>query len=133
MKPITANEELQAFWEFCEIIWPGLDPEIVCPVIICPHCGSTNPYFIATRLEFKCHACLGRFSPTSFNEFKGTKVPYTKLVRMVRLLWDGKNAHQIHAKAGVNYRTASLFSKRFMKAACIRSDRYFSVLNSSHG
>src|SRR5258706_5311731 len=29
-----------------------------------------------TRLEFKCRACLGQFSPTTFNEFRCTKVPH---------------------------------------------------------
>jgi len=75
MKRFIANEELQAFWEFC----------------------------VSTRLEFKCRACLGQFSPTTFNEFECTKVLYTKLVRMVRLCWEGKNAYQIHILAEVNY------------------------------
>ncbi len=133
MKQIITNEEIEAFWEFCEIIWPGVDPEIVCPVIICPHCGETDPYFLSTRLAFKCRSCLGQFSPTTGNEFRCTKVPYTKLVRMVRLLWAGKNAHQIHVLAGVNYRTASLFWNRFMNAAYIRSDRRSLVSKGSRG
>jgi hypothetical protein len=86
-----------------------------------------------TRLEFKCRACLGQFSPTTFNEFRCTKVPYTKLVRMVRLCWQGKNAYQIHVLAAVNYRTARLFTKRLLNGAYIRSDRRSLVSKGSGG
>src|SRR5271166_1313468 len=110
LKQILSQSEIDAFWTVCDVvnIWNECH-------FACPNCGSSYYSFHGTRLLLRCRDCRHSFSPKS-TAFKSCKLPYTKLVTMLDLYFEGKNPHQIHILAKINYRSASLFVTRCKNA-----------------
>ncbi len=95
-------------------------------VLICRHCGNSDPDKIA-KMEGKshrpglyyCNECNGQFTVTVGTVFERSKVPLTKWWMAAHMLNQGKNgrsAHEIHRNIGVTYKTAWFMMHRLREA-----------------
>ena len=92
---------------------------------ICPHCvvvgghyrvnprkGSKRP---VRQGVWKCRDCRKQFTVTVGTVFQGSKIPLSKWVTAIYLMADsanGLNAHQLHTRLGLTYKSARLLVKR---------------------
>jgi len=92
---------------------------------ICPHCvvvgghyrvnprkGSRRP---VRQGVWKCRDCRKQFTVTVGTVFQGSKIPLSKWVTAIYLMGDsakGPNAHQLHRRLGLTYKSASFLLKR---------------------
>lgn len=63
---------------FCRLRWPDTDGKPVCP-----RCGESRCYVIATRSLFKCGACRHQFSVTSGTIWHSRKLPLRRILKML--------------------------------------------------
>jgi len=68
LKKVFRMGEDVAYQTFCQMRWPETEGEAVCP-----RCGCTETYNIATRRKFKCVGCYHQFSVTSGTIFASRK------------------------------------------------------------
>lgn len=78
LKAVFTMGEDKAYQTFCELRWPETDGEAVCP-----RCGCTESYSIATRRKFKCVACHHQYSVTSGTIFASRKMSFTDLLAAI--------------------------------------------------
>jgi len=92
---------------------------------ICPHCvvvgghyrvnprkGSRRP---VRQGVWKCRDCRKQFTVTVGTVFQSSKIPLSKWVTAIYLMGDsakGPNAHQLHRRLGLTYKSASFLLKR---------------------
>ncbi len=92
---------------------------------ICPHCvvvgghyrvnprkGSKRP---VRQGVWKCRDCRKQFTVTVGTVFHGSKIPLSKWVTAIYLMSASANrlnAHQLHGKLGLTYKSARLLVKR---------------------
>jgi len=92
---------------------------------ICPHCvvvgghyrvnprkGSRSP---VRQGVWKCRDCRKQFTVTVGTVFHGSKIPLSKWVTAIYLMGDsakGLNAHQLHRRLGLTYKSARFLVKR---------------------
>ncbi len=92
---------------------------------ICPHCvvvgghyrvnprkGSRRP---VRQGVWKCRDCRKQFTVTVGTVFHGSKIPLSKWVTAIYLMGDsakGLNAHQLHRRLGLTYKSARFLLKR---------------------
>jgi len=92
---------------------------------ICPHCvvvgghyrvnprkGSRRP---VRQGVWKCRDCRKQFTVTVGTVFQGSKIPLSKWVTAIYLMGDsakGVNAHQLHRRLGLTYKSARFLVKR---------------------
>jgi len=92
---------------------------------ICPHCvvvgghyrvnprkGSRSP---VRQGVWKCRDCRKQFTVTVGTVFHGSKIPLSKWVTAIYLMGDsakGLNAHQLHKRLGLTYKSARFLVKR---------------------
>jgi hypothetical protein len=64
---------------------------------------------------WKCRDCRRQFTVTVGTVFQGSKIPLSKWVTAIYLMSDsanGLNAHQLHRRLGLTYKSARLLVKR---------------------
>jgi transposase-like protein len=111
--------ELDAFWDVLNILLILKNKDRVS----CPRCDRDDRYFLPLRLIFRCRHCGYQFTPKTLGGLRATKLPYLKLIKMLDLYIHGHNAHEIHKRAQINYRSAALFVRRLKSGKAIMSDR----------
>ncbi len=92
---------------------------------ICPHCVvvgghyRVNPRKASKRPVrqgvWKCRDCRKQFTVTVGTVFQGSKIPLSKWVTAIYLMADsanGLNAHQLHTRLGLTYKSARFLVKR---------------------
>ncbi|MBM2885521.1 IS1595 family transposase [Chromobacterium phragmitis] len=96
--------EEQAWEKFVMARWGSLS------IMPCPRCGTVDKHYRrATRHQWCCKHCDHVFSVTSGTPFQGRRLPFRKLLKLIRLLCNapkGLAANAILGELGVAYRTA---------------------------
>lgn len=114
LKKVFQMGEDVAYQTFCQMRWPETDGEAVCP-----RCGCTETYNIATRRKFKCVACYHQFSVTSSTIFASRKLSYTDLLAAIVIFVNGAkgvSALQVSRDLDVQYKTAFVLSHKLREA-----------------
>lgn len=103
-----------AYGVFCDLRWSDNDGEP-----ICPRCGCTEAYHIATRRKFKCIGCHHQFSVTSGTIFASRKLSFTDLLAAIVLFVNGAkglSALQASRDLDVQYKTAFVLFHKLREA-----------------
>ncbi len=92
---------------------------------ICPHCVVVGGHYrVNPRKDsrspvrqgvWKCRDCRKQFTVTVGTVFQGSKIPLSKWVTAIYLMGDsakGVNAHQLHRRLGLTYKSARFLVKR---------------------
>jgi len=92
---------------------------------ICPHCVVVGGHYRVKPRKgskrpvrpgvWKCRDCRRQFTVTVGTVFQGSKIPLSKWVTAIYLMADsanGLNAHQLHRRLGLTYKSARLLVKR---------------------
>ena len=92
---------------------------------ICPHCVVVGGHYRVNPRQgskrpvrqgvWKCRDCRRQFTVTVGTVFQGSKIPLSKWVTAIYLMSDsanGLNAHQLHRRLGLTYKSARLLVKR---------------------
>ena len=106
-----------AYRTFCELRWPETDGEA-----ICPRCGCTETYNIATRRKFKCVACHHQFSVTSGTLFSSRKMSFTDLLAAIVIFVNGAKgiaALQLSRDLDCQYKTAFVLAHKLREAMAL--------------
>jgi transposase-like protein len=114
LKAVFTMGEDKAYDTFCAMRWPETNGEAVCP-----RCGCTVTYDIATRRRFKCVACYHQFSVTSGTIFAGRKLSFTDLLAAIVIFVNGAkgvSALQVSRDLDVQYKTAFVLSHKLREA-----------------
>ncbi|WP_417495536.1 IS1595 family transposase [Maricaulis sp.] len=104
LKDIYKAGEEAAYETFRAMRWADTHGEAVCP-----RCGCTETYDIATRRKFKCVACHHQFSVTSGTIFASRKMDFSDLLAAICLFVNGvkgMSALQMSRDLDVQYKTA---------------------------
>lgn len=94
--------------------WEGGEPS-------CPHCGSLEPYKIATRRIFKCREreCRKQFSLTSGTIFASHKLPLRDYLAAIAIFVNGaKGVSALHLGRDLNisYKSAFVLAHKLREA-----------------
>lgn len=114
LKAVFRMGEEKAYRTFCELRWPETDGEAVCP-----RCGCTETYGIATRRKFKCVACHHQFSVTSGTIFASRKMTFTDLLAAIVIFVNGAKgvaALQLSRDLCCQYKTAFVLAHKLREA-----------------
>ncbi|MEZ5870759.1 MAG: IS1595 family transposase [Nitratireductor sp.] len=114
LKAIYKGGEEQAYRTFCNLRWQDTHGEAVCP-----RCGSTETYDIATRRKFKCVACHHQFSVTSGTIFASRKMAFVDLLAAICIFVNGAkgiSALQLSRDLDCQYKTAFVLSHKLREA-----------------
>lgn len=114
LKQVYRMGEDEAYGIFCELRWPETEGEP-----ICPRCGCTEAYHIATRRKFKCVACHHQFSVTSGTIFASRKLSFTDLLAAIVIFVNGAkgiSALQASRDLDVQYKTAFVLFHKLREA-----------------
>lgn len=114
LKAVFRMTEDEAHTTFCNLRWPETDGEAVCP-----RCGCTESYTIATRRKFKCVACHHQYSVTSGTIFASRKLSFTDLLAAIVIFVNGAKgiaALQLSRDLDVQYKTAFVLSHKLREA-----------------
>lgn len=114
LKSVFRMGEDAAYGLFCEMRWPETDGEP-----ICPRCGCSEAYHIATRRKFKCVACHHQFSVTSGTIFASRKLSFTDLLAAIVIFVNGAkgiSALQASRDLDVQYKTAFVLFHKLREA-----------------
>ena len=117
LKKVFQMGEDVAYQTFCQMRWPETDGEAVCP-----RCGCTETYGIATRRKFKCAACYHQFSVTSGTIFASRKLSFTDLLAAIVIFVNGAkgvSALQVSRDLDVQYKTAFVLSHKLREAMAL--------------
>lgn len=102
-------------WElFKEMRWPETDGKPVCP-----KCGCTESYDIATRRKHKCKACHHQFSVTSGTILASRKMSFTELLAAIVIVINGAkgvSALQLARDLDCQHKTAFVLSHKLREA-----------------
>lgn len=114
LKAVFTMGEDKAYQTFCELRWPETDGEAVCP-----RCGCTESYSIATRRKFKCVACHHQYSVTSGTIFASRKMSFTDLLAAIVIFVNGAKgvaALQLSRDLDCQYKTAFVLTHKLREA-----------------
>lgn len=117
LKKVYRMGEDAAYRSFCQLRWPETDGEA-----ICPKCGCTETYNIATRRKFKCVACHHQFSVTSGTIFSSRKMSFTDLLAAVVIFVNGAkgvSALQMSRDLDCQYKTAFVLAHKLREAMAL--------------
>lgn len=106
-----------AYGVFCDLRWADNDGEP-----ICPRCGCTEAYHIATRRKFKCIGCHHQFSVTSGTIFASRKLSFTDLLAAIVIFVNGAkgiSALQMSRDLDVQYKTAFVLAHKLREAMAL--------------
>ena len=117
LKAVFRMGEGVAYRTFCQMRWPETEGEAVCP-----RCGCTESYSIATRRKFKCVACLHQFSVTSGTIFASRKMSFTDLLAAIVIFVNGaKGVAALHLSRDLDcqYKTAFVLTHKLREAMAL--------------
>jgi transposase-like protein len=114
LKAIYKAGEEAAYQTFRKLRWQETQGEAVCP-----RCGCTETYDIATRRKFKCVACDHQFSVTSGTIFASRKMAFVDLLAAICIVVNGAkgiSALQLSRDLDCQYKTAFVLSHKLREA-----------------
>lgn len=114
LKAVFRMGEDKAYETFRAMRWADTDGEAVCP-----RCGCTETYDIATRRRFKCVACHHQFSVTSGTIFASRKMSFTDLLVAMVIFVNGAKgiaALQLSRDLDCQYKTAFVLTHKLREA-----------------
>lgn len=114
LKAVFTMGEDKAYRTFCELRWPETDGEAVCP-----RCGCTESYSIATRRKFKCVGCYHQYSVTSGTIFASRKMSFTDLLAAIVIFVNGAkgiSSLQLSRDLDCQYKTAFVLTHKLREA-----------------
>lgn len=114
LKAVFRMGEDKAYETFRAMRWADTDGEAVCP-----RCGCTETYDIATRRRFKCVACYHQFSVTSGTIFASRKMSFTDLLAAIVIFVNGAKgiaALQLSRDLDCQYKTAFVLTHKLREA-----------------
>jgi transposase-like protein len=114
LKTVFTMGEDKAYALFRMMRWPETEGEG-----ICPRCGCTEAYDIATRRKFKCKACHHQFSVTSGTIFASRKMTFTDLLAAIVIFVNGAKgiaALQLSRDLDCQYKTAFVLTHKLREA-----------------
>jgi len=114
LKAVFSMGEDKAYETFRAMRWADTDGDAVCP-----RCGCTETYDIATRRRFKCVACHHQFSVTSGTIFASRKMSYTDLLAAIVIFVNGAKgiaALQLSRDLDCQYKTAFVLTHKLREA-----------------
>lgn len=117
LKTVFQMGEDKAYETFRRMRWHETDGEAVCP-----RCGCTETYDIATRRRFKCVACYHQFSVTSGTIFASRKLSFTDLLAAIVIFVNGAKgiaALQLSRDLDVQYKTAFVLTHKLREAMAL--------------
>lgn len=117
LKKVYRMGEDAAYRTFCELRWPETEGEAVCP-----RCGCTETYNIATRRKFKCIGCHHQFSVTSGTIFASRKMSFTDLLAAIVIFVNGAkgvSALQMSRDLDCQYKTAFVLAHKLREAMAL--------------
>lgn len=88
-------------------------------IVACPHCGSTEHYFIKTRRIWKCKYCKKQFSVKVGTIFEDSPLGLDKWLCAIWLIANAKNgvsSCEIHRALGVTQKTGWFMLQRIRLA-----------------
>ncbi len=117
LKAVFRMTDDEAYTTFRALRWPETDGDAVCP-----RCGCTETYSIATRRRFKCVACHHQFSVTSGTIFASRKLSFTDLLAAIVIFVNGAKgiaALQLSRDLDVQYKTAFVLAHKLREAMAL--------------
>ncbi|SHI91916.1 Transposase [Palleronia salina] len=99
---------------FAKMRWPETDGAPICPA-----CGSTESYDLATRPVYKCKACSKQFSITSGTIFASRKLAVRDILAAIAIFVNGAKGYSaLHMSRdlGVDYKTAFVLLHKVREA-----------------
>jgi len=105
---------------FRHIRWTDTDGEPVCP-----KCGHTESYDLATRQVYKCKACSKQYSITSGTIFHGRKLAVRDILAAIAIFINGAkgcSALKLSRDMGVDYKTAFVLLHKMREAIGVARD-----------
>ncbi|MFZ1813801.1 MAG: IS1595 family transposase [Rhizobiaceae bacterium] len=114
LKSIYKGGEDAAYQTFRKMRWQDTQGEAVCP-----RCGCTETYDIATRRKFKCVACHHQFSVTSGTIFASRKMAFVDLLAAICIFVNGAkgiSSLQLSRDLDCQYKTAFVLSHKLREA-----------------
>jgi len=114
LKAVFRMGEDKAYETFRAMRWADTDGDAVCP-----RCGCTETYDIATRRRFKCVACYHQFSVTSGTIFASRKMSFTDLLAAMVIFVNGAKgiaALQLSRDLDCQYKTAFVLTHKLREA-----------------
>lgn len=114
LKAVFRMGEDKAYETFKAMRWADTDGDAVCP-----RCGCTETYDIATRRRFKCVACYHQFSVTSGTIFASRKMSFTDLLAAIVIFVNGAKgiaALQLSRDLDCQYKTAFVLTHKLREA-----------------
>ena len=89
---IVKMSDMEAFEMFKSIRWSETNGDVVCPC-----CGSLEkPYFLKTRMQFRCKECFYTFSITSGTIFANHKLPLQTYLLAIALFTNSVKIGRAH-------------------------------------
>lgn len=85
----------------------------------CPKCGVVEPYKLKGPLNFKCRACLSKFSATSSTIFASRKLAVRDILAAIAIFVNGAKGHsalQLSRDLDCQYKTAFVLSHKIREA-----------------
>jgi transposase-like protein len=120
MKIMKMND-MEAFETFKMIRWSNTDGEPVCPC-----CGSVRkPYFLKTRMQYRCKECFHTFSVTSGTLFAHHKLSLQTYLLAIALFTNAVksvSALQLSRDLDVQYKTAWVLSHKIRESLMLNQD-----------
>ena len=112
---IVKMSDMEAFEMFKAIRWSETNGDVVCPC-----CGSIKkPYFLKTRMQFRCKECFYTFSVTSGTIFANHKLPLQTYLLAIALFTNSVksiSALQLSRDLNVQYKTAWVLSHKIRES-----------------
>ena len=112
---IVKMSDMEAFEMFKAIRWNETNGDVVCPC-----CGSLEkPYFLKTRMQFRCKECFYTFSVTSGTIFANHKLPLQTYLLAIALFTNSVksiSALQLSRDLNVQYKTAWVLSHKIRES-----------------
>ena len=112
---IVKMSDMEAFDLMKSIRWSDTNGEPVCPC-----CGSLKkPFFLKTRMQFRCRECFHTFSVTSGTVFAGHKLSLQTYLLAIALFTNAAksiSALQLSRDLDVQYKTAWVLSHKIRES-----------------
>ncbi len=112
---IVKMSDIEAFEMFKAIRFNVTNGDVVCPC-----CGSLEkPYFLKTRMQFRCKECFYTFSVTSGTIFANHKLPLQTYLLAIALFTNSVksiSALQLSRDLNVQYKTAWVLSHKIKES-----------------
>jgi len=105
---------------FRHVRWADTDGEPVCP-----ECGCTESYDLATRQVFKCKGCSKQYSITSGTIFHGRKLQVRDILAAIAIFINGAKGYsalQLSRDLDVDYKTAFVLLHKVREAIELARD-----------